>query len=157
MKALDSELFKDAPSNGILKVHQSMVCKNQNPTLPLNRAQKEENINKRKKSMVEIAIWGGGAGNMYQRPESSMWRRQMVEPRWQRQFLIGLRLNLSPRINYLSSLENDTKGGSIPIWLQSPALIQCVIRTLLGNLSAHRPNGPQSGWILKLVIWEQTV
>lgn len=60
MKALDSELFKDAPSNGILKVHQSMVCKNQNPTVPLNRAQKEENINKRKKSMVEIAIWGRG-------------------------------------------------------------------------------------------------
>ena len=60
MKALDSELFKDAPSNGILKVHQSMVCKNQNPTLPLNRAQKEENINKRKKSMVELASWGGG-------------------------------------------------------------------------------------------------
>ena len=55
MKALDSELFKDAPSNGILKFHQSMVCENQNPTLPLNRAQEEENINKRKKSMVEIA------------------------------------------------------------------------------------------------------
>ena len=55
MKALDSELFKDAPSNGILKVQQSMVCENQNPTLPLNRAQEEENINKRKKSMVEIA------------------------------------------------------------------------------------------------------
>ena len=60
MKALDSELFKDAPSNGILKFHQSMVCENQNPTLPLNRAQEEENINKRKKSMVEIATWGGG-------------------------------------------------------------------------------------------------
>lgn len=42
MKTSDSELFKDAPSNGILKVHQSTVCKNQNPTLSLNRAHKEE-------------------------------------------------------------------------------------------------------------------
>ena len=41
MKASGSELFKDALRIGFLKVHQSVVCKNQNPTLPLNRAQKE--------------------------------------------------------------------------------------------------------------------
>ena len=83
MKALDSGLFKDAPSSGILKVYQSMICKNQNPNLLLNRAQKEENINKGKRSTVEVPTQT--KKYMYKRPENSiceeMQRRQTAEPR----------------------------------------------------------------------------
>lgn len=54
LKALDSVIFKDTTSSGILKVHHSMISKDQNPKVLLSRALKQENINKRKRSIVQV-------------------------------------------------------------------------------------------------------